>query len=78
VRKGGVVTLMAFHGEPAADATKMVDAVFATARNGGSDVVQLTQSDISEALGAFLAEQAHAKPHAGVLVAVGAEWGIGQ
>jgi len=78
IRKDGIITLMAFHGEPAADATKMVDSVFEVARTGGSEVVQLGESDVSEALAAFLAVRAAAKPETGVLVAVGAEWGIGR
>jgi hypothetical protein len=54
----------------------MNDAVFATARGTRSDVIQLSKSDISGGLAAFLAAQAHSKPDTGILVVPGAEWGI--
>lgn len=72
----GSVTLMAFHGGPEADQTKMVDVVFDTARGTRSRVIQLSEDDISEALALFVAAQAEAHPDTGVLILAGAEWGI--
>jgi hypothetical protein len=41
-----------------------------------SEIVELTEDDISEDLGIFLAAKVHADPETGVLVVPGAEWGI--
>ena len=72
----GTVTLMAFHGQPEADDSKMLDVVFETARGTRSRVIELSESDITERLGLFVAAQAEANPNTGVLVLAGGEWGI--
>lgn len=72
----GAVTLMAFHGQPEADDTKMIDVVFETARGTRSRVIRLSEDDITEHLALFVAAQAETNPNTGVLVLAGAEWGI--
>jgi len=72
----GCVTLLAFHGRPEAEKPKMVDVVFSSARNLRAEVIELSEDDVSEDLGIFVAAQAHAHPDTGVLVLPGAEWGI--
>lgn len=72
----GCVTLMAFHGQPEAATTKMVNLVFEAARGIHSRVIELSEEDISEDLAIFIAAKAHANPDTGVLILTGSEWGI--
>jgi len=74
-RKGsGIVTLVVFSG---ALSTEQVPIVRSTAEGTGSEIVQLSEDDISQDLAVFLAAQVHAKPKNKVFIAPGGEWGIG-
>lgn len=59
-----------------ASSVKQAGLVEQVADGIGSEIVQLSEDDISEPLAVFMAAQAHAKPDSGVLIVPGSEWSL--
>ena len=73
-RGTGTLTLMAFAN--GATSVQQAGIVRAMARGVDSEIVQLSEDDVSDDLGVFLAAKVHADPGTGVLIVPGGDWGL--